>query len=125
MRRSIILDMEGSTHYEKDERPWGLYERFTLNEPSTVKILTVNPHQAFSLQTHQNREEFWHIISGTAKVTIGDTVEDSKPGSDFFIRKNTRHRIEAGDEPCIILEIAYGDFDEHDITRLEDKYGRT
>ena len=117
--------MEGSTHYEKDERPWGLYERFTLNELSTVKIITVNPHQAFSLQTHENREEFWHIISGSAKVTVGENVRDAHAGEDFFVPKNTKHRLEASDEPCVFLEIAYGEFNEHDITRLEDNYGRS
>jgi len=117
--------MEGSTHYEKDERPWGLYERFTLNEPSTVKIITVNPHEAFSLQTHAHREEFWHIISGTASVTVAEATKDAKAGDDFFIRAGEKHRMEAHDAPCVFLEIAYGEFDEHDITRLEDKYGRT
>jgi mannose-6-phosphate isomerase-like protein (cupin superfamily) len=116
--------MEGSTHYEKDERPWGLYERFTLNEPSTVKIITVNPHEAFSLQTHAHREEFWHIISGTGKVTVGDETKEAGPGSNFFIRTNTPHRLEANDAPCVFLEVAYGEFNEHDITRLADKYGR-
>jgi mannose-6-phosphate isomerase-like protein (cupin superfamily) len=117
--------MEGSTHYEKDERPWGLYERFTLNEPSTVKIITVNPRQAFSLQTHKGREEFWHIISGEAKVTVGEETHDAHAGDDFFIRTNTQHRVEAKDAPCVFLEIAYGDFDEHDIIRLQDNYGRS
>jgi mannose-6-phosphate isomerase len=117
--------MEGSTHYEKDERPWGLYERFTLNEPCTVKIITVNPGEAFSLQTHVHREEFWHIISGTARVTIGESVREAKPADNFFIPKGATHRLEALSSPCVFLEIAYGEFDEHDITRLEDKYGRT
>ena len=116
--------MEGSTHYQKDERPWGLFERFTLNEPSTVKIITVNAHEAFSLQTHANREEFWHVISGTAKVTLGSETLEVAPGSNIFIHKNTEHRLEAHDAPCTFLEIAYGEFDEHDITRIEDKYGR-
>jgi mannose-1-phosphate guanylyltransferase/mannose-1-phosphate guanylyltransferase/mannose-6-phosphate isomerase len=117
--------MEGSTHYQKDERPWGLYERFTLNEPSTVKIITVNPHQALSLQTHEHREEFWHIVSGSARVTIGNSVFDATLGSNFFIPKHTAHRIETADNSCVFLEIAYGEFDENDITRIEDKYGRT
>ena len=117
--------MDGSTHYEKDERPWGLYERFTLNENSTVKIITVNPHEAFSLQTHANREEFWHVISGSGVATIADERKEIFAGENFFIRKNTAHRLEAGDAPCVFLEIAYGEFDEKDITRIEDKYGRT
>ena len=32
------------------EKPWGGFEQFTLNEISTVKILTIKPGQTFSLQ---------------------------------------------------------------------------
>ncbi len=102
-----------------------MFERFTLNEPSTVKIITVNAGQAFSLQTHAHREEFWHILRGSAQVTVGDTVHHAQPGDNFFITKETQHRLEAGSEACTFLEIAYGVFDESDITRLADKYGRS
>ncbi len=117
--------MDGSTHYEKDERPWGMYERFTLNEPSTVKIITVHAGEAFSLQTHAHREEFWHIISGEATITIGSEAHSAKAGDNFFIPKETLHRLEAAGGPCVFLEVAYGTFEETDITRVEDKYGRT
>lgn len=117
--------MDGSTHYEKDERPWGYYERFTLNEPSTVKIITVNAGEKFSLQKHAHREEFWHIISGSASVTIGTDVKDARAGDNFFVPTGTLHRVEAKDAPCVFLEIARGEFDESDIIRIEDKYGRT
>ena len=117
--------MEGSPHYEKDERPWGFYERFTLCEPSTVKIITVEAGEAFSLQTHAHREEFWHIISGSGVVTVGDEKKECAAGDNFFVPKNTQHRLEAGSTPCVFLEIAYGEFDEQDIIRIEDKYGRT
>lgn len=116
--------MEGSTHYEKDERPWGLYERFSLNEQSTVKIIRVKPGGTLSLQTHEHREEFWHIISGSASVTVGEKMNDAKTGDNFFIPKGSLHRISGGPDGCVFLEIAYGDFDEADIKRIEDKYGR-
>jgi len=35
------------------------------------------------------------------------------------------HRVTGGPEGTTFLEIAFGDFDESDITRLEDRYGRT
>ena len=117
--------MDGSTHYQKDERPWGFFERFTLNEPSTVKIISVNPHQALSLQTHAHREEFWHIVSGSARVTIGQVTKDARAGDNFFVPKTAPHRIETLDDSCVFLEVAYGEFDENDIIRLEDKYGRS
>ena len=59
------MGMEGLSNYEKEVRPWGNFERFTLNEQSTVKIITVNPGEAFSLQVHGHREEFWRGVSYT------------------------------------------------------------
>lgn len=45
-------------------------------------------------------------------------------GKEFYIPRTTAHRIEAGTDGLSILEIATGDFDENDITRLSDRYGR-
>ena len=116
--------MKGLEHYEKDERPWGGYERFTLDEPSTVKIITVKPGEAFSLQTHEHRDEFWHVVQGSGVVRVGDETKDAKPGDEFFIPRGTLHRATGGTNALVFLEIAFGDFDENDIHRVEDKYGR-
>jgi mannose-6-phosphate isomerase-like protein (cupin superfamily) len=116
--------MEGLSNYERDIRPWGEFERFTLNEQTTVKIITVKAREAFSLQTHAHRKEIWRIISGTGIVTVGETISEAGPGSTFSIEPGIKHRAEAGPNGLQFLEIAFGDFDEGDITRLEDKYGR-
>ena len=106
-----------------EERPWGNFVKFTENIPSTVKIITVKAEQAFSLQFHKNREEFWHIISGTGTVTIGTDQLQIAPGQDYFVPKDTQHRVLASTE-IVMLEIALGQFDENDIVRIEDRYGR-
>ena len=112
--------------FEVLEKPWGGHKRFTLNRPSTVKILYVMPNQEFSLQFHRRREEFWRILSGTAIVTIGDKRIEAKKGDEFFVGKFVKHRIKAKEEKVEVLEISLGDFDENDdIERLEDDYGRT
>ncbi len=111
-------------NYEKDERPWGSYERFTLNEPTTVKLITVKPGEEFSLQTHAHRDEFWHVISGSGTVTVGDGARVARAGDEFFIPRGMLHRAQGGDEGLLFLEIAFGAFDENDIDRVEDKYGR-
>lgn len=117
--------MDDLSHYYKEERPWGGFERFTLNEPSTVKIITVAPGEAFSLQTHAHRQEFWRIISGSGTVRIGESEHTAKPGDTFLVREGEIHRATGGPEGLTFLEIAFGIFDENDITRIEDKYGRT
>ncbi|MEI7720166.1 MAG: phosphomannose isomerase type II C-terminal cupin domain [bacterium] len=120
-----MQDSSDLSHYEKDIRPWGTFERFTQNEPSTVKIITVNAGEAFSLQTHAQRSEFWRILAGSATITVDEEQHEARPGDQFFIAKNMAHRAEAGTEGLQFLEIAFGEFDEGDITRLEDRYGRT
>ena len=106
------------------EKPWGRFEQFTHNEVSTVKIISINENSSLSLQYHNNRSEFWKIISGFPVVTIGENKISAKPGDEFNISKLEKHQIEAKDSAVQFLEIAYGDFDENDIVRLEDKYGR-
>ena len=116
--------MEGLTHYEKEIRPWGGFERFTLNEKTTVKIITVDAGQSISLQTHQHRDEFWRVLKGSGTVHINGKDSEAHEGDAFFGRRGQEHRITGGPGGFTCLEIAFGDFDEADITRLEDKYGR-
>jgi len=116
--------MEGLSHYDKESRPWGSFERFTLNEPSTVKVLTVAPNASLSLQTHVHRSEFWHILKGSGVIRIGEVEREAKEGDSFYNPVGSVHRITGGPDGVTFLEIAFGDFDEADITRLEDTYGR-
>ncbi|HUX80737.1 MAG TPA: phosphomannose isomerase type II C-terminal cupin domain [Candidatus Paceibacterota bacterium] len=116
--------MEGLTHYEKEERPWGDFERYTLNEKTTVKIITVKANESLSLQTHEHRDEFWRVTKGSGVMRIGEKENSAKEGDTFFNERGSKHRVSAGPEGLAFLEIAFGDFDENDIERLEDKYGR-
>jgi mannose-6-phosphate isomerase-like protein (cupin superfamily) len=112
------------SHFSKESRPWGNFERFTLNEATTVKIITVKEGEGFSLQTHAHRDEFWRILSGSGTLVLGDTTLSAAPGDAFYCPRGTRHRATGGKGGLQFLEIAFGDFDESDIARLEDKYGR-
>ncbi len=112
-------------NYQKDERPWGNFERFTLNEPSTVKIITMKPGEAFSLQQHAHRDEEWRILAGSGVVTVGETKKEVFPGQTFFVARGVNHRVEGGPHGIQFLEISLGEFDESDITRIEDRYGRS
>ena len=108
-----------------EKRPWGGFERFTLNESSTVKLITVLPNQKLSLQFHHERTEFWRVIKGTATVMIGDKTLQAKEGDEFSIPKEVQHRLMAGAEGVTVLEIATGIFSEEDEIRLSDDYNRT
>lgn len=106
------------------QKPWGSFTRFTMNELSTVKILHINKGEEFSLQYHTHRQEFWKILKGNPEVVVGDETKYSKEGNEFVIEPNTNHRIYAPVDDVEVLEISMGSFDEDDIVRIEDKYGR-
>lgn len=107
------------------KKPWGKFDQFTHNEVTTVKILSINPNASLSLQYHNHRDEFWRVISGHPFLIIGEKKVNANPGDEFIIPKLEKHQIEAKDDAVQILEISYDkNFDEKDIIRLEDKYGR-
>lgn len=109
----------------REERPWGEFVEFTRNTPSTVKIITVKPGESLSLQRHHNRDEFWRVLDGAGSVTVGDQSLEASAGAEFFIPRETNHRMTAADgKSLVVLEISTGNFSDEDIERLEDKYGR-
>lgn len=108
----------------QEERPWGNFKRFINNTPSTVKIITVNPDAQLSLQSHQKRSEFWKVIKGSGIFKVGESEIGVEVGAEQFVPIEAKHQIIAGSEGMEILEIGLGDFDENDIIRYEDKYGR-
>jgi mannose-6-phosphate isomerase len=110
----------------KVEKPWGEFEQYTHNQESTVKIITAAPGGILSSQYHFKRDELWVVLDEGARVKLGDEMLHPQPQQKIFIPRETIHRLSAvGDMPVRVLEISFGEFDEEDIVRLEDAYGRT
>ena len=109
----------------KVDKPWGRFEQYTHNLPSTVKIITVAPGGTLSRQYHHHRDELWVILDPGARVEMDGETLSPEPGDKLYIPREAVHRLSAeGEEPVRILEISFGEFDEGDIVRLEDVYGR-
>lgn len=109
----------------ESQRPWGRFQQFTLNEQTTVKIITVNPGERLSLQAHTKRAEFWQVVSGRVDITVGNEVWTAEEGEQIWVGQGVVHRMgNSSSVPGRILEIGYGDFDEDDIVRIEDDYQR-
>ncbi len=107
-----------------EERPWGNFVRYTHNEQTTVKIITIKPGEGLSLQSHEKRREFWRILKGRPHIVLGDTEIDAVSGDEFEIPERTLHQISSINDEVQFLEIAFGEFDENDIMRISDRYGR-
>jgi mannose-6-phosphate isomerase len=110
----------------KVEKPWGYFEQYTHNLPSTVKIITVSPGGTLSRQYHKKRDELWVVLDRGARVELGGEVVYPEVEQKLFIPRETVHRLSccSSEGEVRILEISFGEFDEEDIVRLEDVYGR-
>ena len=87
--------------------------------------MTVKPGQRLSLQSHTGRAELWIVIDDGALVQVDEDTREYKAGDEVWIPANTRHRLScAGDQPVRVLEVAFGNWQQADITRYADDYAR-
>lgn len=113
-------------HHTKVYRPWGHYEGIDMGDRFQVKRITVKPGEKLSLQMHHHRAEHWVVVSGTARVTCGDTIKLLSENESTYIPIGMNHRLEnPGKLPLHIIEVQSGSYlGEDDIVRFEDIYSR-
>ncbi len=116
---------EHSLHREV-YRPWGSYDSIDNGHRFQVKRLTIKPGAQLSLQLHHHRAEHWIVVSGTARITLGEKIFLLQENQSTYIPIGEKHRIEnPGMVPLHIIEVQSGGYlGEDDIVRFEDRYGR-
>ena len=108
------------------KKPWG-WDRILLKEEYfQYKQLKIEPGHQLSYQSHKHRKEHWLIVEGQAEVLINDIKKTLQSNEHIFIEKGVKHRLKnSTDSSILVLEIQVGHcFDEEDIIRYEDDYGR-
>ena len=137
------------------ERPWGHYGLYSDNEKCTCKILFIKKGELLSMQWHFLRDQFYMALDGGFTVDysnkpvpqeiINDSEDqrrfqrleeflknnlitcDVKEGEMFGFHRFVVHRAayNGNREYGRVLDLAFGYNDEQDITRIQDKYGRS
>ena len=107
-------------------RPWGSYTVLEEQPRYQMKRITVNPGQKLSLQMHHHRHEHWVVVTGTARITNGETVSFIYENQSTYIKAGDLHRLEnPGVIPLELIEVQIGSYlGEDDIVRFDDDYGR-
>jgi mannose-1-phosphate guanylyltransferase / mannose-6-phosphate isomerase len=115
-----------ATEHTRSYRPWGDYEQIDRGTRYQVKRITVKPGGKLSLQSHVHRAEHWIVVSGTARVTVGETVHLLTENQSIYIPLGAIHRMEnPGQIPLELIEVQSGSYlGEDDIIRYEDVYNR-
>ena len=107
-------------------RPWGTYTVLEEAEGYKIKRIEVKPGKRLSLQKHFHRNEHWIVVSGTATVTVGETVQYVRPNESTYIKMGEVHRLEnEGKIPVVLIEAQVGEYTgEDDIVRISDDFKR-
>ncbi len=115
-----------ASHHARVFRPWGWYQTLVLQGRFQVKRIVVYPGGKLSLQKHFHRSEHWVVVRGTARVTLGDKVEDLIENQSTYIPPGAVHRLEnPGEIDAEVIEVQTGSYlGEDDIVRLADIYSR-
>jgi mannose-1-phosphate guanylyltransferase/mannose-6-phosphate isomerase len=87
--------------------------------------MTVQPGGRLSLQSHTGRAELWIVLDDGALVQTGDSAREHRAGDEIWIAANQKHRLSCpGPKAVRVLEIAFGNWQQEDITRYADDYDR-
>jgi mannose-1-phosphate guanylyltransferase/mannose-6-phosphate isomerase len=106
-------------------RPWGSFKQYANNEAVTVSLMTVQPNQRLSLQSHTARAELWIVLDAGAIVQVNDEILHPNAGDEIWIPANAKHRLSSAGPAVRVLEVAFGNWQQDDITRYEDDFNRT
>ncbi len=109
-----------------ESTPWGLWEVVAEGTGWKVKTLTVLAGKRTSLQRHQDRIEYWRVLTGRGLVTVGEYSWVLCEPEEARVERAQLHRIEGlAPSGCTLLEVQYGwKVEEADIERLHDDFGR-
>lgn len=108
----------------RKERPWGKFDQYANNEEVTVSLMEVKPDQRLSLQSHTGRAELWIVLDDGARIQVDDDILEPEAGEEIWIPAGARHRLESAGPTVRVLEVAFGNWQQEDITRYEDDYNR-
>jgi len=106
------------------EKPWGSVRSYTMNQTSSVRMITIEAGQETSEHFHQLRDEMLVVLDDGVSVKVGDAVHVAKSGDEFVVPAEQVHRIIGGSSRGRVLEVAYGYTTEDDNHRVADNYGR-
>ena len=112
-----------ANRHKKVRHRWGSCESLRTGEAFQVNHIIVDARGSLTLQYHHHRSGHWTVVSGAARVTVGERVSVMKAGESVYIPKGEAHRLENfGDDELHLIEVRCGTcLGEDGIVHLEDQ----
>ena len=87
-----------------------------LPEGSYAQIVEIKPGQTVPKHYHERQYELFYIISGAAKLGIGEKEYDAKPGDIFLVKPKTLHWVvNENEEPFRLFVVKLNYFGDDSI----------
>ncbi len=98
---------------------WGVRERIWGNSSALTTVLRLEPNKRCSWHYHNTAYNLFYVVSGElgVKTDKGHTTR-VQAGQQFTAEPGEKHEFQTYDYPATVVEIAYVEFNEHDIHRL-------
>lgn len=108
------------------DKPWGHEVIWAHTDRYVGKLLHIETGRRLSLQHHEVKDEWIHVLSGRLRLTLEDdagsvVARELAPGEGAHVPVRRVHRYEAI-ETCTLIEVSTPELD--DVVRLEDDFGR-
>jgi mannose-6-phosphate isomerase-like protein (cupin superfamily) len=108
------------------DKPWGHEIIWAHTDRYVGKILVISTGRRLSLQRHEVKDEWIHVLDGRLELTFqndaGDIeVRELGPGEGAHVPVGRVHRYTAI-ETCRLIEVSTPEL--LDVVRLEDDFGR-
>ncbi|MGR3762409.1 mannose-1-phosphate guanylyltransferase/mannose-6-phosphate isomerase (plasmid) [Roseobacteraceae bacterium NS-SX3] len=96
-------------HLPRGYQPWGWSETLAGADRFQVQRLRVGPGAALPRQSHVHRAEHWVVVSGTARVTIGNRTHLLTENESAYVPLGVPHRLEnPGKVPVEVIAVQTG-----------------
>jgi mannose-6-phosphate isomerase len=108
------------------DKPWGHELIWAHTDRYVGKLLTIETGKRLSLQHHEVKDEWIHVLSGRLRLYLendaGEVVaRELGAGEGAHVAVPRVHRYEAI-ETCTLIEVSTPEL--NDVVRLQDDFGR-
>ena len=108
------------------DKPWGHEIIWAWTDRYVGKLLVIETGKRLSLQHHEIKDEWIHVLDGRLLLTLEDDAGhvsecELGPGQGARVATGRRHRYHAL-QTCTLIEVSTPEL--NDVVRLEDDFGR-
>lgn len=91
-------------------RQWGHYEILSRGRGFKVKRVTICPGKRIHSHKHGFRSEHWSVVSGRARITMGDETRDYGVNESIYVPMGIVHQVSnCLEENLVIIEVGIGE----------------